>query len=259
MENLITIKNASVRRNGINIVEDLDFEINRGESVAVLGPNGAGKSTLFKICCMEVHPLWKESLMIRRFGFDKISKEDLRLKMGIVSKELLEICSSSYSVRDIVAGGLLSSIGLDFHHHLTDDMWKKVDTTIERYDCSNIKHKKMKNLSTGEAQKALLARALVLEPELLLLDEAANGLDFPSRSIYRDTLKRVLSEGKTLVLITHDLSQVLPEINKIVFMKNGKIIETGNKEDMLTEEKLSALYGKEVYLDKRNGLYSAWC
>ena len=259
MKNLITIKHASVRRNDKNIVEDLNFEINKGEHVAIIGPNGAGKSTLFRICCMEVHPLWSENLELKRFGEERINKEILRQKMGVVSKELLEICSSSYVVRDIIASGMLSSIGLDFHHHLSNEMWAKIDNTIEKYDCTEFQNKTMKNLSTGEAQKVLLARALVLEPELLLLDEAANGLDFPSRSIYRNTLDAVIKEGKTVVIITHDLSQVLPEINKIVFMKDGKIIETGVKIDMLTEAKLSALYGKEVYLDQRNGLYSAWC
>jgi iron complex transport system ATP-binding protein len=259
MKNLITIENASVRVNGTNIIEDINFEINKGEHIAVLGPNGAGKSTLFNVCCMEIHPLWSEKLKIIRFGKERISKDELRQKMGIVSKELLGICSSSYVARDIIAGGLLSSIGLDFHHHLSKEMWDKVDEIITKYDCTKLQTKRMKDLSTGEAQKILLARALVLEPELVLLDEAANGLDFPSRSIYRDTLNTISKEGKTIVLITHDLSQILPVINKIVFMKDGKIVESGNKEDMLTEKKLSVMYGKEVYLDKRNGLYSAWC
>ncbi|MBK5201786.1 MAG: ATP-binding cassette domain-containing protein [Spirochaetaceae bacterium] len=259
MKNLIKIENASVRVNGTKIIEDINFEINKGEHIAVLGPNGAGKSTLFNVCCMEIHPLWSEKLKIIRFDKERISKDELRQKMGIVSKELLGICSSSYMARDIIAGGLLSSIGLDFHHHLSKEMWNKVDEIISKYDCTKLQTKRMRDLSTGEAQKILLARALVLEPELVLLDEAANGLDFPSRSIYRDTLNTISNEGKTIVLITHDLSQILPVINKIVFMKDGKIVESGNKEEMLTEKKLSALYGKEVYLDKRNGLYSAWC
>lgn len=259
MENLINIKHASIKRNDKLIVEDLNFEINKGEHVAVIGPNGAGKSTLFKICCMEMHPLWSEDLELNRFGESRITKEKLRQKMGVVSKELLEICSSSYVARDIIAGGMFSSIGLDFHHQITDNMWSKIDSTISKYNCTKLQSKKMKDLSTGEAQKVLLARALVLNPELLLLDEAANGLDFPSRSIYRNTIDTVIKQGTTVVLITHDLSQVLPSINKIVFMKNGKIIETGNKENMLTEEKLSKLYNKDVYIDKRNGLYSAWC
>lgn len=259
MKNLIKIENASVRVNGTKIIKDINFEINKGEHIAVLGPNGAGKSTLFNVCCMEIHPLWSEDLKIVRFGKEKIIKDELRQKMGIVSKELLGICTSSYIARDIIAGGLLSSIGLDFHHHLTDSMWKSVDDVINKYDCVKLQSKKMKDLSTGEAQKVLLARALVLEPELVLLDEAANGLDFPSRSIYRDTLNTISKEGKTIVLITHDLSQILPCINKIVFMKDGEIIECGNKDEMLREDKLSKLYGKEVFLDKRNGLYSAWC
>jgi iron complex transport system ATP-binding protein len=259
MKNLISIKNASVRANGTKILDNVTFEVNKGEHIAVLGPNGAGKSTLFNVICMETHPLWSEELKLVRFGEERISKEVLRQKMGIVSKELLGICSSSYIARDIIAGGLLSSIGLDFHHHLSSSMWDKVDKTISRYDCSSIQSKRMRDLSTGEAQKVLLARALVLEPELVLLDEAANGLDFPSRSIYRDTLNTISEEGKTIVLITHDLSQILPVINKIVFMSDGKIVDCGNKEQMLTEKNLSALYGREVYLDKRNGLYSAWC
>lgn len=259
MENLIKVRNATVRKNNNNLIENIDFDINKGEHVAIIGPNGAGKSTLLKLLCMETHPLWKENLEIIRFKKDRMSKEQLRLKLGIVSKELLQICTSSYKVRDIIAGGMLSSIGLDFHHTITPSMWDKINKTIEEYDCLPLQDKCMKNLSTGEAQKVLLARSLVLEPELLLLDEAANGLDFPSRHIYRNTLQTIINQGKTVVLVTHDLTQILPEIKKIVFMKKGKILEIGTKEELLTEEKLSSLYGKEVFLDKRKGLYSAWC
>ena len=117
----------------------------------------------------------------------------------------------------------------------------------------------MKSLSTGEAQRVLLARALVHNPKLLLLDEAASGLDFPSRSHYREALKKAMDKDKTVVMITHELSQILPEIQKIILMKDGYIFAQGKKEDLLCESVLSSLYDQKVYVAMKNGIYSAWC
>lgn len=259
MERLIEIKNANVKRNDKLILKDANLTIDKGNHLAIIGPNGAGKSTLLKVIAMEIHPLWNENLKLIRFEKERIMKEVLREKIGFISKELFKISTLSYTARDIIAGGLLSSIGLDFHHKITESMWTTINDTIEKYNCTKLVDKKMFQLSTGEVQKVLLARALVHNPQLLLLDEAASGLDFPSRHLYRNTLNEIIQQDKTIVLVTHDLSQILPQIKRVAFMKDGKIIKIGNKEDLLTEENLSELYDREVFLDKRKGLYSAWC
>ncbi|MDC7237881.1 MAG: ATP-binding cassette domain-containing protein [Sphaerochaetaceae bacterium] len=259
MENLITIEHANVRRNNKLILKDVDFSINQGEHTAILGPNGAGKSTLLNICSMEIHPLWREDLLIKRFNSNIISKEELRKHIGVVSQLIFDMCNTTYLVKEVVASGIFSSVGFDFHHHVTQEHWQLTDEVLKDNYCLHLADKTMNSLSTGESQRVLLARALVHNPNLLLLDEAASGLDFPSRSHYRKALTNAINKGKTIVMITHELSQILPEINRIILMKDGMIYKIGNKEELLNEEILSQLYGQKVYIAKKNGIYSAWC
>ena len=259
MENLVTIKHANVRRNDKYILNDVSLKINKGEHIAILGPNGAGKSTLLNICSMEIHPLWNENLLIKRFDKLKISKDELRQNIGVVSQLIFQMCNTTYKVSEVVASGIFSSIGIDFHHNVTPEDWINTHIALEDNFCAHLKDKTMKSLSTGEAQRVLLARALVHNPKLLLLDEAASGLDFPSRSHYREALKKAMDKDKTVVMITHELSQILPEIQKIILMKDGYIFAQGKKEDLLCESVLSSLYDQKVYVAMKNGIYSAWC
>jgi len=259
MKTLINVQHATVKKQGVEILRDTSFTINEGEHIAILGPNGAGKSTLLKVCTMETHPLWKENLKLIRFDEERINQEKLREHIGFVSQLVLHMCSTSYTAREVVVSGLLASFGLDFHHHVTEEMWKKADEALKDNNCEKIAHKQMNTLSSGESQRVLLARALVHNPELLLLDEAASGLDFPSRALYRSSLRKAIHKNKTIVIVTHELSQILPEINRIVLMANGQIVQDGTKEDLLQEDILSDLYGQKVYIAKREGLYSAWC
>lgn len=259
MKNLIDIKHARVRRNNKHILDDVSFKIDEGEHTAILGPNGAGKSTLLNVCSMEIHPLWSEELSITRFNKENISKEALRKHIGVVSGTIFQMCNTSYSVSDVVTSGIFSSIGLDFHHNITEkDILDTKKSLVNNY-CDHLSHKTMNTLSTGEAQRVLLARSLVHNPELLLLDEAASGLDFPSRSHYRKALENAINDNKTIIMITHELSQILPQIKKIILMKNGKIYKEGSKEELLTEDILSDLYEQKVYVAKKNNIYSAWC
>ncbi len=259
MKNLIDIKHASVRRNNKLILNDVSFKIDKGEHTAILGPNGAGKSTLLNVCSMEIHPLWSDKLSIIRFDKENISKEELRTHIGVVSGLIFQMCNTTYSVTDVVTSGIFSSIGLDFHHNITEQDIINTNKSLLNNYCEHLADKTMNTLSTGEAQRVLLARALVHNPELLLLDEAASGLDFPSRSHYRKALENAINNNKTIIMITHELSQILPQINNIVLMKDGKIYKQGSKENLLTEEILSNLYEQKVYVAKKNGIYSAWC
>lgn len=259
MENLITIKHASVRRNNKLILNDVSFSIDKNQHTAILGPNGSGKTTLLNVCSMEIHPLWSEELLINRFNSSNISKEDLRKKIGVVSQLLFDMCNTSYRVKEVVASGIFSSVGIDFHHKVTNKHWDITNKTLKDNFCLHLANKTMRSLSTGEAQRVLLARALVHQPKLLLLDEAASGLDFPSRSHYRNALKNAINNENTIVMITHELSQILPEINNIILMKDGEIYASGTKKELLTEDVLSSLYDQKVYVAHKNGIYSAWC
>jgi iron complex transport system ATP-binding protein len=256
---IIRIEHATVRRNGIAILNDATLSVHNGEHLAIIGPNGAGKSTLVQVISQEVHPIREERMHRILFGCERWEILELRKKLGIVSQSLQYLCNSTYKGLEIVLSGFFSSIGLDFHHQVTTEMVTKALEVMQRYGTTHLKEKQMNRMSSGEARRILLSRALVTEPQVMLLDEAGTALDFPGRLTYRSTLKQLDREGKTIILATHELSEIIPSIKRIVVMQEGKIVADGPKEEVLNEELLSDVYGNRVYLDERDGLYSAWC
>ncbi len=259
MEPIIDIRHATVRRNGTNILDDVSITIEQGTHVAIIGPNGAGKSTLVQVISEETHPLWSPDFSRKLFGRDHWQVMELRKHMGIVSLSLQYLCNSTYLTKEIAVSGFFSSIGLDFHHEVTEEQERRVETVLKELDAWHLRDKQMNRLSSGEARRVLLARACVHDPSVMLLDEAVSNLDFPARRQYRASLEAFDKAGKTIILVTHELSEIIPAIDRVVVMSNGKIIADGPKTTIMDEALLSEVYGTKVFLDEREGLYTAWC
>jgi iron complex transport system ATP-binding protein len=256
---IIELEHATVRRQGTAILDDVSLVVHEGEHLAIIGPNGAGKSTLVQVISEEIHPLYAPDSKRKLFGKDHWNVLELRKNLGIVSQSLQSYCNSTYTGWEIAASGFFSSIGLDFHHRVTDKMAEAVERSMRYFDAWKLRDKQMNRLSSGEARRVLLARACVHDPQVMLLDEAVSNLDFPSRNQYRKELQRLDKAGKTLVLATHELSEIIPEIERVIVMKQGKIVLDGPKERIMDERLLSDIYGTQVFVDRREGLYTAWC
>ena len=256
---IIHIEHATVRRKGVDILSDVSFSVHEGEHTAIIGPNGAGKSTLVCLISQEIHPLNTPAMKRLLFGRQRWEVLELRKRLGIVSQALQYLCNSSYTGLAIVISGFFSSIGLDFHHQVEAVMEEKARSVMERYGVLHLSGKQMNRMSSGEARRILLCRAMVNEPSVFLLDEAGTALDFPARSAYRSTLEQLDSEGRTIILATHELSEIIPSITRVVVMKDGAIVADGPKDAIITEPLLSDVYGMPVYVDRRDGLYNAWC
>jgi ABC-type molybdenum transport system, ATPase component/photorepair protein PhrA len=256
---MFQVKHASVRRNDAIILDDVTLSIKKGEHVAVIGPNGAGKSTLLKILTKEVHPLAKDGSFYAFMGDERIPLLALREKLGIVSPSLLAACNTTYTALEVVISGLFSSYGLDFHHVVTDEDRAKALEEMEKTGTTYLKDKYMNSLSSGEAEKVILARAAVHNPEALILDEVSSALDFPMRASLRNMIGRYAREGKTIVMVTHELSEIPAECERVIVLKHGRIVADGIKKDILTEELLSSVYGQKVYVEEKNNIFSAWC
>lgn len=259
MEPIVEIKHATVRRNGVNILDDVSLTIEQGTHVAIIGPNGAGKSTLVQVISEEIHPLWSPELSRRLFGKDHWQIMELRKHMGIVSLSLQYLCNSTYLAKEIAMSGFFSSIGLDFHHQVTPQQEQRVQEVMEELDAWHLRDKQMNRLSSGEARRVLLARACVHNPSVMLLDEAVSNLDFPARRQYRSSLESFDKAGKTIILVTHELSEIIPAIDRVIVMSDGKIVADGPKKKIMDEKLLSEVYGTKVFIDEREGLYTAWC
>lgn len=259
MNKAVEIEHAYVRRDGKYILKDVSLSINEGERVAIIGPNGAGKSTLIDVISRRIYPLALDEYRNAIFGEESWILQDLRPLIGLVSPSYDDFFITKYSAREIVASGTSSSLGFDFHHIVSDEVWKRADEELDRIGISYLKDRYMDTLSTGEKRRVMLARAAITEPPLLLLDEASSGLDFPARADLRNTISQYATKGRTIIMVTHELAEIIPEVDRVLLMKNGQIVFDGKKEDALRKELLSDVYGRMIEVAERNGIYTAFC
>ena len=255
----VTVEHANVRRDGKYILTDVSFHAEKGEKIAILGPNGAGKSTLIDVIDRRIYPLAKDEYRSSILGEERWMVSDLRKRVGHVSPGTDEFYRTSYTAREIVASGLHASLGFDFHHSIDDKDWERADEELRKVSMYSHRERTMNTLSTGEMRRVLLARAAITDPDILLLDEASSGLDFPSRADLRNTIASYITSGRTLIMVTHELSEILPEINRIILMKDGRIVMDGEKRDALREDILSELYSRRVHIAEADGIFTAFC
>ncbi|MEL4305778.1 ABC transporter ATP-binding protein [Methanococcoides sp. LMO-2] len=256
---LIEYQNVTVRKKDRNVLDSISLNIDVGENVAIIGPNGSGKSSLIKTVTREYYPLADcEDLVFRIMGQDVWDLFEMRHFLGIVSYDLQEDYERNVSGLDAVISGFFSSIGLYPNHKISPEMKEKAIGLLELLGISHLSEKKMSEMSTGEARRVLIARALVHDPQTLVLDEPSNSLDMRSRHVFRETLRRIASAGKSIILVTHDLDDVIPEIGRVVLLKDGQVFLDGPKEDILTAGNLSELFDMDVEVACEKGYYRTW-
>ncbi|MGM0432430.1 MAG: ABC transporter ATP-binding protein [Spirochaetota bacterium] len=256
---MIHFKHVTVRRQGKPILDDLTLDLEPGEHCAIIGPNGSGKSTLVEVISKDVHPIQHEQLEMTLYGKKRWNVFSLRKRLGIVSDRIAQLCNTTYKAREIVLSGFFSSIGITFSHQITDHMEAKAEELLTFMGISHIASKPMNQLSSGEARRVLIARALVHDPETLILDEPSSNLDLKTQSLFKQSIRSIAHSGKTILLVTHDLADIIPEIQQVVILKEGRLFAQGNKEDLLKPEVLSEAYGTPVFVDHHEGWYKAWC
>ena len=244
---------------GDNIaLHDLSLTIGAGEHVAILGPNGCGKSTLIKTITRDCYPLANPASSVRIMGEAIWNVFDLRSMLGIVSNDLMTQCTREITGRDIVLSGFFSSIGIWPNHHVTDAMRERTDAVLKLLDAPHLADKPVDEMSSGEARRMLIGRALVHDPKALLLDEPSTSLDLFAQHELRETVRRLAQSGMGILLVTHHLADIIPEIERVIFMRSGQVVGDGPKHEMLTAAALKGLFGVEVELAQRDGYYHLW-
>jgi iron complex transport system ATP-binding protein len=239
-------------------LQHVSLRIGLGEHIAVLGPNGCGKSTLIKTITRECYPLIAEGSSVRILGEERWNVADLRKLLGIVSSDLMAACTRSVSGRDIVLSGFFSSIGIWPHQQVTPDMFDRARRAMALLEVSHLAERSTDEMSSGEARRVLLARALVHDPRALILDEPSVALDLSAQHELRLTLQKLARSGIGIVMVTHHLSDLIPEIERVVLMNRGRIVADGPTRRILTEQRLSELFGRPVKLSERDGYYNLW-
>jgi iron complex transport system ATP-binding protein len=252
------MRRVSVARGLKAVLHELDLTIGAGEHVAILGPNGCGKSTLIKTINRECYPLLRDGSSLKLMGRATWNIEELRPLLGIVSNDLTASCTRDFTGRDIVLSGFFSSIGIWPHHEVLPHMRDKADAILHRLRASHLADRWLDEMSSGEVRRVVIGRALVHDPVSLLLDEPSTSLDLFAQHELREILKHLANSGIGIVLVTHHLSDIIPEIERVVLMRDGRIAADGPKQDVLTEESLASLFQVPVTVTQRDGLYNAW-
>lgn len=254
---LIEFQGVTVARNGRNLLDSVSLTIHEGEHVAILGPNGAGKTSLVKAITREYYPSSPGPGTIFRFrGQDMWDTFDLRSRLGIVSSDLQQAFSRSMSGREVVLSGFFSSIGI-FGHVVTPSMERKTDEILEFLDATHLADRLTTAISSGEVRRLLLGRALVHDPGTLLLDEPTTSLDLSVLHTLRKALREIARSGTSIILVTHNLHDIIPEIPRVVLMKDGTVWRDGPKAEVLTDETISGLFAIPVRIVEADGYYYA--
>jgi iron complex transport system ATP-binding protein len=252
---LLELHHVSVMRGERTALENLSLEIAEGEHVAILGPNGCGKSTLIKTITRECYPLEREGSWMRVLGRERWDIFELRRHLGIVTPDLLASSTSDATGRDVVLSGFFSSTRIFPHHHPDSSEVARAEAALRRLGIAHLADRALNQMSSGEAKRTLIARALVHEPHTLLFDEPATALDIRAQLELRDTLRDLARRGTAILLVTHQVSEIIPEMERVILLDAGKFRADGPTGEVLTEENLRALFAADVRLYRRDGFF----
>lgn len=257
MPPIIDIHRATVYRGDTCVFSDFSFALREGEHAVILGPNGAGKSTLLKLLSGEVHPVPFDHTSVRLFGEANWNVWDVRKRIGIVSHDLQRdylICAEGLNV---VLSGFYASNDTYECQEFGQAQIGRAHKVMRELGIEPLASRRFGHLSTGEQRRFLLGRALVHDPPVLVLDEPTSGLDLKACFQYLDLLCVQIRKGKTVLLVTHHLHEIPPEIERVVLLKEGKIVADGPKSALLTDQKVSNLFDHRIALAQANGWYQA--
>ena len=255
---LLELQDVQVCRGNRPVLDGFNLRIHSGEHVAILGPNGCGKSTLIKTITRECYPVPHPGSSIKILGEETWNVFQLRSLLGIVSNDLMNWCTGEALGRDVVLSGFFSSNDVYPNHLVTAEQRQKAASALAQLEIEHLAERPVCEMSSGEARRILIARALVHQPKALLFDEPSNSLDLFARRALRRSMSSLAQSGIGIVLVTHDLSDIIPEIERVLLMSQGRIVEDGSKDETLQPQKLSRVFGLNVEVTRRDGYYHLW-
>ena len=256
MTPLIELHNVTVRRDERVALDGVTLSIAQGEHAAILGPNGSGKSTLIKLISRDLYPVLKpEPWSFRIQGREKWRLFDLRHILGVVSNDWMQMCTRDYSGYEIALSGFFGSVGIWPNHEVTPAMEKKTHQVLDLLESSHLADRNTNEMSSGEARRILIARALVHDPQALVLDEPTTSLDLHATHELREILRKLARNGISILMVTHHLPDIIPEIRRVILIKKGRIYRDDAKKKVLDAATLTGLFGIPVEVLERSGYY----
>lgn len=255
MKNVIDINKVSWVRNQKPILTDITWQVEKGQHWAILGLNGSGKTTLLNMVNGYIWPT-KGTVSVLQQRFGKTDIREMRKAIGWVSSSLQERINGNLKTQRIVVSGKFASTGL--FDDPTEEDYEKAKAILTQLGCAKLIDRTYDTCSTGEKQKVLIARGLMAEPKLLILDEPTNGLDFISREDLLVSIEGFAKQedAPSIIFVTHHIEEIMPTFTHTLLLQEGKVFEQGERENILTPEKMTTFFGKPVEVDWRSN--RAW-
>ncbi len=240
------------------VLDDVDLMISAGEQVALLGPNGCGKSTLLKTMTCELYPLATPETKVRLFGRERWDLTELKKRLGVVQNEIPGKPMLKITGREAILTGFFSSSTLWPNLEISSEMRDRAEVMLTVVGGEALAEKLFGEMSAGQQRRILIGRALVASSGCLLLDEPSNALDLYAQRTLRELMIQLAEAGTTMLLITHQVADIIPAMDRVLLMQQGRLASDGSRADLLTAERLSALFQTRVHLAERDGFYHAW-
>ncbi len=239
---ILELENVSLRRDGKWILQDINWKVKKGQNWVLFGLNGAGKTSILDLLNAYAFPTkGKMSVLGMEFGQTYLA-EKLRVQIGFVSSSIQQKFRLNDNAFEVVLSGAFASIGL--YESLTDEMRDKAILLLKNLGCFEYANRHYGTLSQGEKQRVLIARSLMADPSLLILDEPTNGLDFIARESLLESIEHIAKspDSPTIIYVTHHIEEILPIFDKTLLLKEGKVFASGDTSKMISSEQLSNFF-----------------
>ena len=255
--NIIDFQNVTVFQGRNKVLDDFSLTIDESQSTVILGPNGSGKTTLLKLLNRELYIVEEKNSSLKIFEKDRWNVDELRSNLGVVSQHLQYEYSSSAIGLYVVLSGFYSSDGIWQHQEFDKGKLDRAKEVMDLLSITHLKDREFSTMSTGEQRKFLLARSLVNDPAVLVFDEPTSGLDMSTCFQYLEIIRELISMGKKVILVTHHIHEIPPEVTRVILLKEGRVIEDGDKDQILTNTNLTNLFDWPIRVIKENGYFQA--
>ncbi len=253
---LLVLHDAVVRREGKEILHVDDFTLKQGESIALIGPNGAGKSTFIHLITREAFPLHREEPPVLFKGKALATLDEVKKCLGIVSATMQDQITVHLPAVELVYGGLYGTLGVPHRRKMSESGKAKAMKALEFLGIGNIANRDVMTLSSGQARRVLIARAIIHDPEVLVFDEPTTSLDPEGMYFVRKAMRDLVAAGKSIILVTHYPEDIIPEIHRVVMIKEGKLFGDLPKEQALTSDTVSNLFDVPLKILSEDGYFS---
>ena len=253
--NIIDLQNITVFQGRNKILDNFSLTIDESQSTVILGPNGSGKTTILKLLNRELYIVEDKKSSLKIFEKDRWNVDDLRSNLGVVSQNLQYEYSNSALGLYVVLSGFYSSDGIWQHQKFDEKKLNRAKEVMELLSISELQDREFSTMSSGEQRKFLLARSLVNDPAVLVFDEPTSGLDMSTCFQYLEIIRELIGMGKKVILVTHHVHEIPPEVTRVILLKEGRVVEDGDKDQILNDASLTNLFDWPIKVIKENGYY----